>query len=283
MCVSTSDALKNLCVGDHGMKFITWQLERGAENSRLHIQAYVEFSRSVRRIGVHSLFGRVVDCRPCDGSRESNIRYANKEDTRVDGPWTIGEGPQQGRRSDLVRTKALVDSGASDMELWDKEFQVMVRYRASIQAYSLARRLYATPEFRPLSVFVYWGSTGLGKSRRARHESGQIGGGLFCVDVPDKVGGSKWFDGYCGQKAMLLDDYGGEFGVNWFKRFLDGYPIQLAVKCSFVMRDCTHVFITSNKSPDDWYPEVSQADRDALRRRYTRVVHFSGPWTPDTE
>lgn len=175
----------------------------------------------------------------------------------------------------------MVERGAPLLEIYQEEFAVMARYAQAIERYRFLRQLAGSDEYVPLDVRVFWGDTGLGKSRRARHEARLIGGGVYGPDVPDRPGGSRWFDGYVGQRCIILDDYSGEYGLNWFKRFLDGYPMQLAVKGGFVCREATHIFITSNKSPDDWYPEASQADRDALRRRYTHVCHFVGEWTPD--
>lgn len=271
--------LQQIQPGTHGVRLLVYQIERGEEAGRLHIQAYLEFSRAVRRSHLTRVFGRVVDSRTCDAGRQANIGYVTKEDTRVDGPWTIGEAGQQGRRSDLLRVQAMVAEGAPLLDIWEAEFPSMVRYAPAIERYRFFRNQERASD-QPLVVNVYWGETGTGKSRRARFEAAQVGGGLFCPDIPDRPGGSKWFDGYHGQRCILLDDYSGEYGCNWFKRFLDRYAIQLPVKGGFVMRECTHVFITSNKNPDDWYPEASQADRDALRRRYSFVCRHVNTWYP---
>lgn len=46
--------------------------------------------------------------------------------------------------------------------------------------------------------------------------------------------------------------------------------------------DATTFYITSNLDPNDWYKDITEEQRGALRRRFTTVVHFMGPWTPPT-
>lgn len=277
----THERIMNIDLAEYNIRLMVWQKERGRETARLHIQAYLEFSRAVRDTHVNRVFDRVVDSRTCDASREANIEYVSKPETREEGPFRRGEETRQGKRNDLQAVQEMVRAGASPVELWEEHFPTMVKYAAAIERYRVVRALERVAEYRPLTVNVYWGETGLGKSRRARHEAELVGGGLYSVDVPDKAGASKWFDFYGGQRSILIDDYNGEFAINWFKRFLDGYPMILPIKGAFTLREVTHVFITSNHNPDDWYPDVSQVDRDALRRRYTYVCRFFTEWVPE--
>lgn len=279
-----NELLQSHAVGDHHIRLGAWQLERGHETDRLHIQAYFEFSRAVRRTHLRAVFGRIVDARACDGGTQANLDYVTKEDTREDGPWTIGQPPQQGRRTDLEQVRQLVDEGATELQCWDAHFATVARYGNAIRRYQFLRQQHdASQHSEPVAVSVFWGDTGLGKSRRARWEARDAGYSLFDPDIPDAPNGVRWFDGYDGQDAMLLDDYAGEYGLNFFKRLIDRYSIKLAVKGGFTMRRVKHIYITSNTNPADWYPTATQADKDAIQRRFFVCEHFTVPWLPPDE
>lgn len=279
---AVAEALRAKVVGDDALRYLVFQLERAPTTGRLHIQAYVEFSVAKRATAVKSFFGGVADVRKCDASRKENIDYASKEDTREEGPWHIGEAPNQGARTDLDEVRTMVEEGSTDLELFQEHFSTLVRYHQGIAKY---RNLYTAYKSgcSPIDVRVFWGRTGTGKTRRAVWEAERSGDRYYIVDTPDRPGAAKWFDGYDGTSGLIIDDYGGEYGIHWFKRFLDRYPMQLPVKGGYIPRRCSRVWITSNRCPRDWYPEAVSADLDAVLRRFTSVVHMDMPWTPEFE
>lgn len=268
-------------IGEDALRFAAFQLERGDEGGRLHVQAYFEFSRGVR----HTHVARFVGC-PChhEGAREDHaacVRYVTKEDTRAEGPCVLGQGPQQGRRTDLEAVRAMVDQGSSELELWQEHFEPMVRHYQAIRRYAFVRQLSAVVDREPPVVRVFWGGSGLGKTRRARYEAQAAGRRLYAPTLPER-GQQAWFCGYEPECDILLDDYHGEYGLSFFKRLLDRYPMQLPAKYGQAVLPARSVtfYITSNHNPMDWYAEATQEDRDAIRRRFSLCVHFIGPWEP---
>lgn len=268
-------------VGEDHLRFATGQLERGEENGRLHLHVYLEFSSGVRHTVVRRLVGAPCDHQGARGTRQQAIDYVTKEDTREEGPFVIGEAPAQGARTDLQEVKRLVDQGSTELELWEECFDTMARNHRAIQRYAFLKQLRSADTRPPPRVVVYWGDPGLGKSRRCRYEAAANGRSLFAPDLPGR-GEGRWFDGYEPSDDIVLEDYNGEYPLSFFKRILDRYPMQLPVKGSFTClpnRELT-IYITSNHSPDDWYPEATAVDRAALRRRFTSVCHHLAPWTP---
>lgn len=57
-------------------------------------------------------------------------------------------------------------------------------------------------------------------------------------------------------------------------RWLDRYPVTVEVKGSATVLKAVKIWITSNISPDDWYPDLDQETKAALRRRM-QVTHFN--------
>ncbi len=61
-----------------------------------------------------------------------------------------------------------------------------------------------------------------------------------------------WFDGYEGQKDVIIDDMVPDcMAVGLFLRLFDRYPMSVPIKGAFVNWNPRRVFITSNFCPGD--------------------------------
>ena len=114
-------------------------------------------------------------------------------------------------------------------------------------------------------VVVLWGRTGTGKSRRAWDEAG--------LEAYPKDPRTKFWDGYRGQEHVVIDEFRGGIDIAHLLRWFDRYPVIVEVKGSSVVLKATKIWITSNLSPDDWYPETDAETKAALRRRIN-VTHY---------
>jgi hypothetical protein len=108
---------------------------------------------------------------------------------------------------------------------------------------------------------VLWGRTGTGKTR-------------FCYEqIKDSTywspGDYQWFDGYEGQRIVIIDDYRGEYPLPLFLKLLDRYPMRVPVKGSFVEWCPKKIFITSNIEPAHWYQTDYESNCAMLRRLNT--------------
>lgn len=92
---------------------------------------------------------------------------------------------------------------------------------------------------------------------------------------------NKWWDGYRGQEAVLIDDFDSQIGYTHFKRWFDKYKCQVESKGGAVPLAATKFAITSNVDPKLWWPEADQVHRDAVMRRVTTVLKFTLPWQPN--
>lgn len=145
---------------------------------------------------------------------------------------------------------------------------------------------------REVNVWLFYGKTGTGKTTVAYKQALELVGGDPCkvyildnTTATGKICGTVWFDGYTGQKCLVLDDYmGREYPVNQMLRWLDGkIPLQIPIKGSMTQARWTHVWITTNIPFDMWQdagcPMVPES-RDALWRRINHVYRFTdvGVW-----
>lgn len=125
---------------------------------------------------------------------------------------------------------------------------------------------YLSPCGMEREVFVYWGDTGLGKSKLAWETAG--------LDAYPKDPRTKFWDGYQGHKNVVIDEFRGAIDISHLLRWFDRYPVIVEVKGSSTILKAEKIFITSNISPEFWYPDIDKSTYDALRRRL-KVTHFT--------
>jgi len=118
------------------------------------------------------------------------------------------------------------------------------------------------------TVHWIWGQTGTGKSRWAYE------------NFPDayrvSTDGNGWWDGYAGEKVVVMDDYrANAFSYSMLLKILDRYPLKVKMKGSMAELLATHFIITSNQKPEDVYNKGTEAINQ-LKRRITKV-ELMGP------
>lgn len=125
---------------------------------------------------------------------------------------------------------------------------------------------YARPVALERTCTVFWGPTGTGKSRRAWEEAG--------VDAYVKNPRTKWFDGYRGEKNVIIDEFRGSIDISYLLRWLDRYPVTVEKKGTQVPLQATKFWITSNIPPEQWFMDVDIETQLALKRRLTEIINI---------
>lgn len=131
-----------------------------------------------------------------------------------------------------------------------------------VRCYGNLKRI-AADNLQPLAiertVYVFWGRTGTGKSRRAWDEAG--------LDAYPKDPRTKFWDGYNGQQHVIIDEFRGGIDISHMLRWLDRYPVIVEIKGSSTVLKAKTIWITSNKNPREWYVDLDEETKDALLRR----------------
>lgn len=241
--------------------FHVWQREKCPHTSNLHFQGFIILKTPQEFKKVKKLLGERVHIEEAKGSIEQNIAYCTKEDSRVEGPWRTGsyENSGQGKRSDLIKIHNLCKEKKTLEEIVNNCPSEYIKYHNGIDK---IRALYSEKRNpnNPVEVIVYWGEPGCGKSRRAFTEN---------PDAFYKDPSTKWWDGYDGQKSVIIDDYWGEIDYRLFLRWLDRYPTTIEVKGGTKQLLATKFIITSNRDPATWY-----TNSEALLRRITTSLEM---------
>jgi hypothetical protein len=95
-------------------------------------------------------------------------------------------------------------------------------------------------------------------------------------EVDFKISGDalQWWDGYDGEKSILIDEYDNQIPITRLLNLLDGYHLRLPVKGGFTYAAWTKVIITTNLNPLELHPNAKQQHRAALHRRINRTQLF---------
>lgn len=207
------------------------------------------------------------------GTRSEAREYCRKEGKYEE----IGEFEKggQGKRSDLDSVIEKIEDGESAYDIVMQN-PASLRYLGNIQKLIGMKRGREALEDREVHVEVYYGASGTGKTRKAWEENKETG--AYILDTTNNS--TVWFDGYEGQKTLIIDDFYGWIKFGALLRYLDRYPVRLEIKGAFTYASWTKVIITSNKHWSEWYKELNADQEQALRRRIHKVVHFKkmGQW-----
>lgn len=228
-----------------------------------HLQGYVEFTKPKRLKALKDFLGSDrAHCEISRGSGQQNRDYCTKEGNLLLEHGSMGPG--QGARTDLNSVKEMLDNGEPAMAIAELDFGLYLRYRKGLEAYSAARQ---PPRTWKTQVVWLWGPTGTGKSRRAFDEASRLCQSVFwAVDNT-----CTWFDGYIGQKAVIMDDFDGTANLAFLLRLFDRYPMDVPVKGGFVAWRPRIIWVTSQYDPAHWYGDKGE-HYNALARRIDEVI-----------
>lgn len=237
------------------LRYGIYQHEIGEEGTH-HFQGYLEFTRSVRLKWMKKHVHPTAHFEKRRGTREQARDYCKKEEGRLVDPVEYGTWiGGQGSRTDVTALKATIDNGASMKDIWDQHPLEFLKFNKGIVHATMLnrpKRTWAT------EVILLIGPTNTGKTRYAYdHE----------IDLYKKSP-DKWWDGYDGQKAILIDDFYGWLSYHYMLQLLDRYPLNLEYKGGTTPILAERIYITSNKLPADWYKTIDNID--ALLRRITK-------------
>ena len=231
-----------------------------------HLQGRVTFKRSYRLAGLKKLSGDRFHWEPTMCTQDN--LYCMKIDSDV---IINVNNKKQGNRTDLQFVAKRLEEGATASDMMDEALETMARYGpfvAKLMSHKRRRREYVKP-----TVIVHYGKTGCNKTRDAYESVNDD----YYKWTPSQ---GSWFDGYCGQTDVIMDEFRGQLPFGQLLDLLDGYPqTRVPIKGGFVEWSPTRIFITSPKHPRDWYPNLEGESDEQLMRRLTTVKLYENRQT----
>lgn len=255
------------------IKGIVWQLEKGEQGTQ-HLQGYAQFKVPTRLTAVIK-FSPGAHWEPkVFGDDADMIAYCQKEETRLAGPWTIGDisVSVQGRRSDVAVLIEGVRSGKTDKQLIedDATAPAWLKYQAAVGKARTA--IGVNVRTKLTRGIILWGVPMTGKSYRARK---------FCIDngktfavLPQKqsTDANPWFDG-CDKEVLIIDEMSGHtMKPDLFCQLLDEYQVSVPVKGNTIDFNAEYIIFTSNRNPREWWAPDVLARNPGVARRLSQCI-----------
>lgn len=243
------------------IRYIAWGDEIGEESKKRHWQGWVQFTSQKDQSVVQRIMGSGVHLTKCLGTEIQNEDYCKKDDKFT----SMGAYITQGQRTDFEQIKKRLDKEEPMYDIAQDHFSDYLRYHQGFTKYQELVSQSKSKTFRHVTTDLYKGPTGSGKTRKAMEEE------------PFKIHASalKWWDGYQGEKTLLIDEYDNQIPCTELLGILDGYQLRLAIKGGFTYARWTKVIITTNL--EDLHQNAKIEHQLALTRRITNIETFECP------
>lgn len=186
----------------------------------------------------------------------------------------MGEATKQGKRTDLAEAIETLRNTKSIKKVAENHPNTFIIFHRGLEA--LWQQLFNEPRNREenVNVVVLWGPTGTGKTKRAYELASRLqeqqGLGYFV-----KPSFNTWWDGYKGEKVVIIDEYSGQWNIDYMLLALDRYPLKVEVKNGTVNLAASIIIITSNIPPAEWYINASLEKKAALQRRIAKEINVT--------
>ena len=269
------------------IKYAVFQRETGEKKQTPHFQLYIEFE-------VGKTFKTIKEYFPSahieqrHGSKTQAREYCMKEnkqskegdnadfETRISGPYELGEFAEERERTDLSDILEMIRSGAGGKEIQDAYPGQFFRYYRNIEylrQQSLEEKFKNI--FRQIEVTYIYGGAGVGKTRYVMEKHGYEN--VFrMTDYGGKEGGER-FDGYNGQDVIAFEEFRSSIRLSDMLNYLDGYPLSLPARYNNKTACYTKAYIITNLPLDEQYIKMQQEHPEtwkAFLRRITWVYNF---------
>lgn len=256
-------------------KYACFQKEVCPSTGTPHLQGYMNLKKKVRTQTLQNtllgLLNTKIGLLWANGTAEENLTYCSKPNGLE--LFQCGEikVTGQGSRTDLKEVVGKIKNKRPLIEIADEHSETWIRNHRGIT--SLYNMLDQQSEEREMDVVLFFGDAGTGKSTKARRYA-KLYGKNYTLGVPS--GGQIWFDGYNGEDSLIIDEFKGWIAPTYLNQLLDNYKVKLPIKGGFVNAKFTHVFITSNYPPEEWWCDKVIWNRQSLLRRITSIYEFRG-------
>lgn len=203
----------------------------------------------------------------------------DKAETSVEGTFEEhGDIPNEkggGHRSDKELMMEMVRQKYSDLEIVEA-IPSMVDKITTIQKYRQLVIEEQAHEFREMEVTYCYGKTGAGKTRGLYSQYADDKG---CIYTINSYQGTGLFDSYDSStvKVLALDEYRSQIPFGLLLALTDGQYQIIMSRYSNRIATHTKVWIISNISLLDQYPNIQQNEPEswkALLRRITTIRHY---------
>ena len=259
---------------DPRLLFVACQVEKAPETGKIHLHAYCQFKQNMRLTALKKINDK-CDWEIRKGTHEQAKQYCTKDESRVNGPWLLGEEqvPKQGKRTDWAEVSTKISQGCTKKQILQDHPHLAPCARgidALIDAHGKDPHL-----MRDMDIRYLYGPTNTGKTHRAMTTFPKA------YVTKGKYFEGKTFDRYEGQEVLIMDEWSPyEWDLTLMNGLLDKWPCPL--QCRYQNKDAcwTKVIILSNFKPEECYPASNLLQRGTFDRRLAHKVEIKDKLDP---
>ena len=267
------NSIKDYFVNLNNFKYSAFQIEKGGNSELTHIQGMLVFKNPIHWSTFCRLFP-LADFSSIKASNTQARQYCTKEETRIAGPFELGEFTEERSRTDIREFMSLIEVGGTNTDLMTLFPNLYVQNMKKIDDLRAVKKydIYSRTK-RKVEVTYIYGKPGLGKSTYL--DNLYSFEDMYLVDTYDLSA----FTYYSTQDVLVLDEFTGQFAIPTMNKFLDTRPVKLRGLNSLKWACYTKVYIISNLSLSQLYKHEQESTPDiynAFLRRIDNIIHFTG-------
>lgn len=180
----------------------------------------------------------------------------------------------QGFNRPLHKIKKLIDDGQTHYEIVQdiQNFKCYGQYHSWFYKYKhmVDEKVFNQPR-KPLKNNVIFGDGGVGKTKSILIKEGYEN----CYRLQNPKKDNKNWNGYNGQKVLIIDDFYGWLPLSEMMDITDNNPYRVRQLGGYSFARWEKVYITSNKHPEDWWPNICWDEKNlpVLNAFYSRLTN----------
>lgn len=263
---------------DKRVTYCCYQIEKAPDTGKIHVQGMICFKSPCRMAAVKTLIGNEPHVEICKAPAQSRD-YCRKEESRILGPWEHGDCPQGQGKKKIFKTM-WDDCKANKRPIEMIENNPNVANHEKVLKFMRFTLLENQSDRQHIDMrcIISYGKTDLGKTYSAVNFIAKDGD-YYILQSPTAKGNKLWFDGYYGQKYLILDDWDGSCcTIAFLKRLLDKYKLPIEIKGGYSWAVWHTIIVTSNSHPKEWFlgfnGEINETAVEPFRRRITEIRHY---------
>lgn len=271
---------RDWCFTDHSMELLwpsidLWDVgydylvighEQCPTTGNYHFQGFIQMKEPQGLFTMKEHFhDQTIHWEPRRGTATQAADYCKKENMVLE-LGTLQSRARQGTRSDIIALTNDIREGKDETYIMFFHPALYMRYANNIKRMICGAQSSHQKEWRILTVDVYCGKSGAGKSKLVR----ELYPDLYLVNTRNKT--EFLFNGYQGEKVILFDDFYGEVPYTYMLQICDGYKLPLNIKNGDTCAMWDTVIFTSNKTPKLWW----QSGLKNMTRRIDHCWEVSG-------
>lgn len=252
------------------IRYFAYAKETCPTTGREHLQGFAQAWKPMRATKWRELFPN-IRMEVMRGTLRSNDAYCSKQGRLIE----FGEKPEEnGQKTTLLRYKRKIEEGEQVNEIAEEDamFPTYLQYRNGLHEYEhhIKGKRVCVDRNKP-KVYIRIGDSGSGKTKWLDEQFGLNN----WARMPNPSSGTWWITKRVSfSDNVLIDDVGPSKipKIEEFLEWTDRYPIEFNSKGGHLWWKPKTITITSNLMPSDWWPDMTDAHKEAVMRRVFQIT-----------